>query len=58
MEHLDHQDELILQIVRRLEDQHQIMLARLAELDPEMARKMGAEVQPIAGKQTAPQEAK
>lgn len=42
MEHLDHQDELILQIVRRLEDQHQVMLARLAELDPEMARKIKA----------------
>lgn len=50
MEHLDHQDELILQIVKRLEDQHQVMLARLAELDPEMARKMGTEVQPMAVK--------
>src|SRR6266851_9830409 len=26
MEHLDHQDELILRIVKRLEDQHQVML--------------------------------
>ncbi len=48
MEHLDHQDELILRIVKRLEDQHQVMLARLTELDPEMARKMGTEVQQIA----------
>jgi uncharacterized membrane protein len=40
MEHLDHQDELILQIVKRLEEQHQAMLARLTELDPEMARKI------------------
>ncbi len=48
MEHLDHQDELILRIVKRLEDQHQVMLARLTELDPEMAQKMEAEVQHIA----------
>lgn len=48
MEHLDHQDELILQIVKRLEDQHQVMLARLAELDPTMVRKLGDEMQQIA----------
>lgn len=58
MEHLDHQDELILQIVRRLEDQHQIMLARLAELDPEMARKMGAEARQIVTEQIVQPEAK
>src|ERR1700704_2101881 len=34
MEHLDHQDELILQIVKRLEDQHMEMREQLARLDP------------------------
>lgn len=48
MEHLDHQDELILQIVKRLEDQHQVMLARLAELDPAMAQKIVADYKQIA----------
>ena len=45
MEHLDHQDDLILKIVERLEQQHQAMMARLTELDPEMAQKLGAEMQ-------------
>jgi hypothetical protein len=47
MEHLDHQDELILQIVKRLEEQHQVMLTRLAELDPAMAQKLKNEAQSI-----------
>lgn len=47
MEHLDHQDELILQIVKRLEEQHQIMLTRLTELDPAMAQKLKDEAQSI-----------
>ncbi len=45
MEHLDHQDDLILKIVERLEQQHQVMMARLTELDPEIAQKLGAEIQ-------------
>jgi len=45
MEHLDHQDDLILKIVERLEQQHQTMMARLTELDPEIAQKLGAEMQ-------------
>lgn len=51
MEHLDHQDELILGIVKRLEDQHQVMLTRLAELDPEMAQKIQAEGQQHSDKE-------
>ncbi len=45
MEHLDHQDALILQIVQRLEEQnkkmqtqHQEMLALLSKFDPEIAQ--------------------
>jgi uncharacterized membrane protein len=55
MEHLDHQDDLILSIVKRLEDQHQVMLARLSELDPEMAQKIVSEGQQIAIEQEVQQ---
>ena len=48
MEHLDHQDDLILKIVERLEQQHQTMMTRLSELDPEVARKLESEMQQIA----------
>jgi len=52
MEHLDHQDDLILQIVKRLEEQHQVMLTRLAELDPAMARQLRDDMQQITMGQT------
>jgi uncharacterized membrane protein len=48
MEHLDHQDELIFQIIQRLEAQHEEMLERLSRLDPEMAKKLGTEIVNIA----------
>jgi uncharacterized membrane protein len=44
MEHLDHQDTLILQIIKRLEAQHEEMLERLSRLDPEMAKKLGTDI--------------
>jgi uncharacterized membrane protein len=47
MEHLDHQDEIILQIVKRLEEQHMEMREQLAQLDPAMAKRLGADVQKI-----------
>jgi uncharacterized membrane protein len=51
MEHLDHQDDLILKIVERLEQQHVTMMSRLAELDPEMANKLKSEMQQITAEQ-------
>ncbi|HEU5374157.1 MAG TPA: DUF1003 domain-containing protein [Ktedonobacteraceae bacterium] len=48
MEHLDHQDKLILQIVKRLEDQHQVMMGHLHRLDPDLAQKLGAEIQQVS----------
>lgn len=48
MEHLDHQDTLILQIIQRLEAQHQVMLQRLGELDPTLANRLGPEIQEVA----------
>jgi uncharacterized membrane protein len=44
MEHLDHQDDLILQIVKRLENQHQEMMEHLKRLDPELAEKLEREM--------------
>ncbi len=41
MNHLDHQDELILQIVKRLEEQHREMREQLALLNPMMAKQLG-----------------
>lgn len=46
MEHLDHQDDLILQIVTRLENQHQVMMGHLTRLDPDLAEKLQAEMKP------------
>ncbi|MGH2494124.1 MAG: DUF1003 domain-containing protein [Ktedonobacteraceae bacterium] len=44
MNHLDHQDELILQIVKRLEEQHTEMKEHLNRLDPTLAQKLGMDV--------------
>ena len=52
MEHLDHQDELILRIVKRLEDQHMEMREQLARLDPVMAKRLGADVQQLDAENT------
>ncbi len=48
MEHLDHQDELILRIVKRLEEQHMEMREQLARLDPELARRLVADMRLVA----------
>jgi uncharacterized membrane protein len=44
MDHLDHQDDLILQIVKRLEEQHMEMREQLARLDSTMAKQLGTDV--------------
>jgi len=48
MDHLNHQDTLILQIVKRLEEQHAEMLLRISQLDPEMAKQLGADIQQVS----------
>jgi len=48
MEHLDHQDTVMLQIIKRLEAQHEEMLERLSRLDPEMAKQLGADIVEIS----------
>jgi hypothetical protein len=49
MEHLDHQDTLIYQIIKRLEAQHEEMLERLSRLDPEMAKQLGTDIVGVSG---------
>ena len=48
MEHLDHQDDLILQIVKRLEEQHMEMREQLARLDPAVVKRLASDVQQLA----------
>jgi uncharacterized membrane protein len=48
MDHLEHQDTVILQILQRMETQHKEVLFHLSKLDPEMARQFGADLQQIS----------
>ena len=48
MEHLDHQDVVILQIIKRMENQHEEVMRHLALLDPEMARRLGMDIQEVS----------
>ena len=47
MNHLDHQDDLILQIVKRLEEQHMEMREQLAQLAPQIAKRPGTGIQQL-----------
>src|SRR5258706_750531 len=55
MEHLDHQDEIILQIVKRLQNQHMEMREQLARLDPLMVKRLEADVQQMVAEHTEQQ---
>jgi uncharacterized membrane protein len=48
MEHLDHQDTIMLQIMQRLEAQEERILHRLAQIDPETARRLVEDIQQIS----------
>ncbi len=48
MEHLDHQDTVILQILQRMEIQHKEVIFHLSQLDPEMARRLGTDLQQLS----------
>ena len=48
MEHLDHQDVVILQIIKRMEEQHEEVIRHLSRLDPEMARRLGMDIQEVS----------
>ena len=53
MDHLDHQDTVILEILKRADAHHEEVLAHLARLDPEMARRLGTDIQQLAVEETA-----
>ncbi|TMC92567.1 MAG: DUF1003 domain-containing protein [Chloroflexi bacterium] len=48
MEHLDHQDTVILQIMQRMEAQHEEVMYHFSRLDPEMARRLGMDIQEVS----------
>ena len=48
MDHLDHQDVVIMQIIKRMEAQHEEVMNHLSRLDPEMARRLGMDIQEIS----------
>lgn len=48
MEHLDHQDVVLFQLVKRIEEQHKEVLYHLSRLDPELARRLGMDIQEVS----------
>ncbi|MEO6892042.1 MAG: DUF1003 domain-containing protein [Ktedonobacteraceae bacterium] len=44
MEHLDHQDVMILQVLQRIEAQREELLKRLGTLDPALAQRLGTDI--------------
>jgi hypothetical protein len=54
VEHLDHQDTVLLQIIKRLEAQREEMLERLNRLDPEMAKQLGTDIVEISDEMAEP----
>ncbi len=48
MDHLDHQDLVIMEIIKRMETQHEEIMHHLALLDPEMARRLGEDIQEVS----------
>jgi len=48
MEHLDHQDTVLLQLVKRIEEQHTEIKEHLVRLDPTLAQKLGMDIQEIS----------
>lgn len=48
MDHLDHQDTVLFQLVKRIEEQHEEIMRHLARLDPEMARRLGVDIQKVS----------
>jgi uncharacterized membrane protein len=44
MEHLDHQDVVLFQLVKRIEEQHKEIKEHLVRLDPTLAQRLGVDV--------------
>ncbi len=48
MEHLDHQDTVILRILQHMEAHNKETLEHFARLDPETARRLGMDIQEVS----------
>lgn len=48
MDHLDHQDTVIFQILQRMDAQHKEVIQHFARLDPELARRLGMDIQQVS----------
>jgi uncharacterized membrane protein len=48
MDHLDHQDTVILQILQSMDAQHKEVMLHLSRLDPELARRLGTDIQQVS----------
>ncbi len=48
MDHLDHQDTVIMQILQRMDAQHKEVILHLSRLDPELARRLGMDIQQVS----------
>jgi uncharacterized membrane protein len=48
MDHLDHQDMVLLQLVKRIEEQHTEIKEHLVRLDPTLAQRLGMDIQEIS----------
>lgn len=44
MDHLDHQDTVIMQVLQRMDAQHEEVMYHLSRLDPGMAQRLGTDV--------------
>jgi uncharacterized membrane protein len=47
MDHLDHQDLVMAQIIEHIETRHNELLHRISQLDPELAKKLGIDIQEV-----------
>ncbi len=48
MDHLDHQGTVIQQIMQRMEAQHEEVMYHFSRLDPELARRLGMDIQEVS----------
>jgi uncharacterized membrane protein len=48
MDHLDHQDTVLFQLVKRIEEQHTEIKEHLAHLDPTLAQRLGIDIQEVS----------
>lgn len=51
MEHLDHQDTLMVQLIERIDAQHQLILMHLNKLDPALAQSLKSDLNQLTGEQ-------